>query len=291
MEGDPAIRWQVMRDLLGRAPSTVARERAKVAKSGWGRRLLDLQDPEGTWAQGIYGPKWQSTTYTLLQLWRMGLPGTNRAARRGVARMWDWVVVDGGVNGPTSGSPPDVCISAFWLTLSSYFGHEDDRIPGVVDWVLDAQMDAGGWNCVFNRGRTNHGSFHTTIQVLEALAEMGQHQEAAGRAREFLLAHRLYQSHRTGEVSNKAFTMLSFPPRWHYDILRGLEHFRLADAPYDERLEDALDIVRSKQRKDGLWPLQNKHGGRIWFDMEIGRKPSRWNTLRALRVLRWAEDG
>lgn len=289
LDGDPSIRWQVMQDLLDRAPSTFARERAKVATSGWGKRLLDEQDPEGTWAHGIYSRKWVSTTYTLLLLWRMGLPGTNRAARRGCARLWDAMIVDGGITSPTATSQPDTCISAFWLLLAAYYGHNDDRIPAVIDWVLDSQLADGGWNCDTIRTGSSHGSFHTTIQVLEALTEMEAHGDAAARGREFLLDHHLYRSHRTGEIANRAFTMLSFPPRWHYDVLRALEHFRLVDAPVDERLDDALDLLRSKQRKDGRWPVQNKHGGLVWFDMESGREPSRWNTLRATRVLRWAD--
>lgn len=290
MLGDPAIRWQVMDDLLDRAPSSVTRERNRVATRGWGKALLDVQDPAGTWANGIYSRKWVSTTYTLLLLWRMGLPGTNRAARRGCARLWDSVIVDGGVLLKTQTVPPDICISAFWLLLAAYYGHEDDRIPGVLEWVLDNQLDDGGWNCETIRTGSSHSSFHTTIQVLEALQVMGIHHESAARGREFLMEHRLYRSHRTGEVANKAFTMLSFPPRWHYDILRALEHFRLAGVPVDSRLDDALGVLRAKQRNDGLWPVQNKHGGLVWFDMESGRKPSRWNTLRALRVLRWADE-
>ncbi len=288
LDGDAAIRWQVMQDLLDRAPSTVDRERAKVATTGWGKRLLDHQDPEGTWAHGIYGRKWVSTTYTLLLLRRLGLRGTNRAAQRGCARLWEAMVVDGGITSPTATTPPDTCISAFWLLLAAYYNHHDDRIPAVTDWVLESQLDDGGWNCETIRTGSNHSSFHTTIQVLEALQEMGGHEDAASRGREFLLEHRLYRSHRTGEVVNKAFTMLSFPPRWHYDVLRALEHFRVADAPVDSRLDDALDLLRSKQRKDCRWPVQNKHGGLVWFDMESGREPSRWNTLRAMRVLRWA---
>ena len=288
MDGDAAIRWQVMQDLLDRAPSTVARERAKVATTGWGKRLLDEQDPEGTWAHGIYGRKWVSTTYTLLLLRRLGLSGSNRAARRGCARLWEAMIVDGGITSPTATTPPDICISAFWLLLAAYYGHEDERFPDVLDWVLDNQLEDGGWNCETIRTGSRHSSYHTTIQVLEALQEIGEHDEAAAEGREFLLDHRLFRSHRTGEVSDKAFTMLSFPPRWHYDILRALEHFRLANAPVDARIDDALDIVRTKQRKDGKWPVQNKHGGLVWFDMESGRKPSRWNTLRAMRVLRWA---
>ncbi len=289
--GDAAIRWQVMEQLLDRAPSTVNRERARVARTGWGRDLLDRQDAVGTWAGGIYGPKWTSTTYTLLLLHWMGLPATNTAARRACAHLWDTVDVIGGVSLPRASYAPDICISAMWLKLGAYFGHNDDRMPDVVDWVLDNQLDDGGWNCqAVNTGST-HGSYHTSILVLEALAQLNDRElhDSAARGREFFLNHRLYRSHRTGAVSHPAYTMLSFPPRWHYDVLRGLDYFRSVGAPRDERLDDAVQLIRGKQRSDGRWPVQNKHGGRVWFDMETGRKPSRWNTLRALRVLRWVE--
>ncbi len=280
-----------MADLLHRAQSTVKRERAMVATTGWGKQVLDEQDPEGTWARGIYSPKWISTTYSLLLLWRFGLPPTNPAGRKGCSRLWESVTVDGGVSLRNASYPPDICISAFWLTLAAYFGHEDDRIPTVVDWVLANQLDDGGWNCETVRTGSKHSSFHTSIQVLEALAQIGdpEHEDAAGRGREFFLDHRMFRSHRTGKVAHPAYTMLSFPPRWHYDVLRGLDYFRSVGAEPDKRLDDALDLLRSKQRKDGLWPVQNKHGGRVWFDIETGRQPSRLNTLRAMRVLDWAD--
>ena len=292
LDGDPAIRWQTMSDLLDRAPSTVHRERSRVATTGWGRQLLDKQDPAGTFAGALYSPKWISTTYSLLLLRRMGLPPTNAAGRKAVACLWDAVDVDGGVSLPNASYPPDICISAFWLTLGAYFGHHDPRNPKVVDWVLSNQLADGGWNCATVRTGSKHSSFHTTILVLEALAQIGdpQHDEAAAAGREFFLEHRLFRSHRTGEVSHPAYTKFSFPPRWHYDVLRGLEYFRSVNAALDDRLDDALALLQSKERKDGKWPVQNKHSGRVWFDMETGRQPSRWNTLRALRVLRWASS-
>ena len=290
LDGDPAIRWQTQRDLLDRAASTVKRERAKVATIGWGRRLLDEQDPEGTWAQGVYSPKWVSTTYTLLLLRRLGLPPTNRFGKRGCRALWDRIIVDGGVTWENTTVMPDVCVNAMFLTLDFYFDNRDSRRETAIDWMFEQQLADGGWNCQALRSGSRHSSYHTTIQVLEALAEIGDpaHDEAAARGREFFLAHRLFKSHRTGEVSHPSFTKFSFPPRWYYDVLRGLDHFQSVAAPYDVRLDDAIELLHSKQRKDGRWPVQNKHTGRVWFDMESGREPSRWNTLRALRVLKWA---
>ncbi len=291
LAGDPAIRWQTMQDLLDTPSAQVANERKRVATAGWGRALLDEQDPEGSWAKSIYSPKWISTTYSLLLLWWMGIPPTNTAARRGCAHLWDAVDVHGGVSLPRASYPPDICISAMWLKLAAYFDHHDTRIPTVVDWVLENQLRDGGWNCETVRSGTRHSSYHTSILVLEAFAQLDdpKYADPAAAGREFFLDHRMFKSHRTGEVSHRAYTMFSFPPRWHYDVLRGLDYFQSVQAAHDERLDDALNLLRSKRRRDGLWPVQNKHAGRVWFDMEAGRQPSRWNTLRALRVLRWAE--
>ena len=297
LDGDAAIRWQTMRDLLDATRTDVKAERARVATTGWGRQLLDEQDPEGTWAQSIYSPKWISTTYTLLLLRRLGLAHGNAAALRGCEQIWAGSGVRGGVVLPDSTSSMDICVAGMFVTLAVYFGHDDDQIGGVIDWVLEQQMKDGGWNCRALRSGASHSSYHTSITVLEMLAELASNgyddpalEQAAAGGREFFLAHRMYKSHRTGEVSHPTYTMLSFPPRWHYDVLRGLDYFQSVDAPWDERLADAIELLQKKRRRDGKWPVQHKHQGRVWFDMETGRQPSRWNTLRALRVLRWADS-
>ena len=167
------------------------------------------------------------------------------------------------------------------------------RIDRLVEWLLDQQMADGGWNCERNRSGAVHGSFHTSITVLEALLERSRRVpdarlgEAAARGRSFFLDHRLYHSHRTGEVVDRVFTMFSFPPRWHFDALRGLDYFQAAGAPRHPALEDAIGLVHRRRRDDGTWPLQHVHRNRVWFTMERGGQPSRWNTLRALRVLEW----
>lgn len=299
MHGDAAIRWQTMRDLLDTPPAEVAAERAKVATSGWGKRLLDLQDPGGTWAGALYSPKWVSTTYTLLLLYRCGLEPGTAAALDGVKLLWDGATYfDGGLTCAKSIAAPEACVTSMYVILARYFGLEDGRVDAAVDWLLANQLDDGGWNCRTVRSGDRHSSFHTSISALEALAEAHRTQpgrvdvgQAMSRGREFFLAHRLYKSHRDGSMVDPVFTMLSFPPRWHYDILRGLDHFQAVAAPEDERLADALGVLEGKRRRDGRWPVQHKHTGRVWFDMETGRRPSRWNTLRALRVLRWARGG
>ena len=293
--GDPAIRWQVLSDLLDADPESVAAERAKVEHDGWGADLLARQDDSGTWGGGLYGPKWISTTYTLLLLWRCGLPASHHLAES-VRLLFDGARYhDGGIT-PSPDLPfPEGCVTAMYVTLARYFGYEDLRVDEAVTWLLANQLDDGGWNCRHVRTGDTHSSFHTSISTLEALGELNRRDPEPGvlgalqGGREFFLAHRLFKSHRTDEVVHPTFTKLSFPPRWHYDVLRGLDHFQSENAPWDERFTDAVELLESKQRSDGGWPSQHKHAGKVFFDMETGRRPSRWNTLRALRVLRWVD--
>ncbi|NNE73485.1 MAG: hypothetical protein HKN26_07475 [Acidimicrobiales bacterium] len=298
LEGDPAIRWQTLRDLLDTSPAEIDAERALVASAGWGRRLLDRQDPNGMWGGGLYGPKWISTTYTLLLLRHCGLQPGHPAALRGLKQIWDGArYFDGGLTPAISIDAPEACATSMYLTLAHYFGYDEPRVDAAHRWLLANQLADGGWNCRTVRFGDQHSSFHTSILALEALAEAAPRRPASegiglamDKGREFFLTHRLYQSHRHGTIAHPAFTKLSFPPRWHYDVLRGLDHFQNTNAPWDDRYQDALDLLDQRRRRDGAWPVQNKHSGKVWFDMERTGRPSRWNTLRALRVRRWAEQ-
>jgi hypothetical protein len=174
------------------------------------------------------------------------------------------------------------------LSVARWFGLDDPRLDRVSEHLLAAQMPDGGWNCRAILGRATHGSFHTTILALEALLGWPGGAHARARGEEFLLVHRLFRSHRTGKVAKDEFTRLHFPPRWHYDVLRGLDYLRAANAPRDPRLADALELVGSRRRTDGMWLLLQGYTGRVFFEMEETGQASRWNTLRALRVLRWA---
>lgn len=296
LTGDPAIRWQVLRDLVGAPPRMVERERRQVAETGWGARLLAKQDPEGTWAGRLYTPKWTSTTYTMLLLRDLGLPSTNPQARRACALLLDQGLrPDGGID-YSRGGCSETCITGMVLSILCYFDHDAPGVDTIADHLLERQMPDGGWNCRRPYGAT-HASVHTTISVLEGLRMYELHRGRKLRAvrkaqkggREFLLVHRMFRSHRTGKIIKPEFLRFSFPPRWHYDVLRGLDHFQEAGAPRDERLADAIDIVRRNQRANGRWPLQNRYKGRTFFELERPGAPSRWNTLRALRVLRWWE--
>ena len=302
LAGDPAIRWQTLRDLAGASQSRVERERRRISREGWGARLLAKQDARGTWAQGqsseggLYSPKWISTTYTMPMLRDLGLmPSKQQIGRACTLLLDEGLQRDGGINYGWRGRS-ETCITGMILSVLSCFEHDDDRLDVLSGHLLEQQMPDGGWNCRRDLGAT-HASVHTTINALEGLRDYRRlrprtvHaiQKAERRGREFLLAHRLFRSHRTGRVIKSDFLRLSFPPRWHYDVLRALDYFQSVDAPRDPRLAEAIDIVRGKQRPDGRWTLEDRYRGKTYFEMERVGAPSRWNTLRALRVLTWWE--
>ncbi len=296
LSGDPSVRWQVMGDLLGRSQDLVSVERARVATDGWGAQLLAVQDADGGWAGALYRPKWTSTTYTLLLLERLGLEQGDPRAVAGCRQLWQgarWY--DGGLNLAKSIREPETCITAMLMLLAAAFGHDDPRLDTTVDWLVGQQLADGGWNCESIRSGSSHGSFHTSITVLEALLAYERRggpipvASAMVAGRQFFLDHRLHRSHRTGEVVDRAFARFPFPPQWHFDIMRGLEHFRAAGADRDERLEDAIEIVRRARRTDGTWPMYRPYPGRSWFALEQ-RGASRWSTLRAMRVLAWWDE-
>ncbi|MBL8211294.1 MAG: hypothetical protein JNK87_11310 [Bryobacterales bacterium] len=308
LQSDPAIRWQVLRDLTNTPPDIIAAERARVAAEGWGAQLLALQDQDGYWAGGACfpaqsfhwrdegdGQPWTSTLPTLQLLWEFGIDPHAPAVRRAIASVhancrWEHD------NQPFFEGEVEPCINGRTVALGAYFGI--DTTP-IVERLLAEQLPDGGWNCEAERGSVR-SSFHTTINVLEGLL---QYEHATGgspqlkaarrRAEEYLLERALFRRKATRDVISPAWLQFSFPPRWHYDILRALDYFRHAHAAHtpDPRLDEAIQLVRDKQQSDGLWPLENTHPGRIHFPLENGdNRPSRWNTLRALRVLRWYDQ-
>ena len=298
LQGDPSIRWQVMRDLLKEPPEIYEKERAQVKAQGWGRRLLSRQDAGGTWAGGIYNPKWISTTYTLLLLRQLGLPQDNAQAQKGCTHfLLKGIYHDGGINLFRSIDYSETCINGMILTLFSYFRFPDERVHDVTGFLLKEQMPDGGWNCQRVHGAT-HASFNTTISVLEGMFEYGASypkqastiKKAVRHAHEFLLVHHLYRSHRTGKVVNSTMTRMNFPPQWHYDFLRALDYLQSVGAEYDERMKDAIELLKSKQQPNGRWAAYRPWPARVFFELEKTGEDSRWNTLRALRVLKWWEE-
>jgi hypothetical protein len=286
-----------MRDLSDESVEAVARERARVAAEGWGSRLLDRQRPDGRWGDGISAPEWQSTLCTLVLLRDMGLDPTSERARRAVGLVRDHVTW-----GQEFGDSPffegevEPCINGRVLGLGVYFGHTSDRL---LDRLLGEQLDDGGWNCEAERGSVR-SSFHTTICVLEGLLEYEKARGAAAavtdarvRAEQYLLKRRMFRSLSTGEVikdrkADHDWTRFAFPPTWHYDVLRGLDYLRAAGVEPDERVAEAVGLVIGRRDQDGRWPLHEHHPDPVQLAMEgVAGRPSRWNTLRALRVLEW----
>jgi hypothetical protein len=301
LDSDPALRWQVLRDLSDAAPAAVAAERARVATEGWGARLLAARDADGQWAGGAcfpadfrgdfsQGQPWTSTFPTLTLLRDFGIDPSAPAVRETIARVRDncrWEHA----GQPFFGGEVEPCINGRTVLVGAYFGAEVD---GIVTRLLGEQLADGGWNCEAENGSVR-SSFNTTICVIEGLLEYeraGGGSEEVRRARrrgeEYLLERGLFRRLSTGEVADPAWLRFSFPTWWHYDVLWALDYFRAAGDPPDPRLAEAIEVLRSKQQPDGTWPLENTHPGAVHFPLEDGDgHPSRWNTLRALRVLRW----
>ena len=306
LDSDPAIRWQVMHDLVHTSAGITEAERARVAAEGWGARLLALQDEDGQWAGGACfparrfrpvppepGQPWTATLPTLQLLRDLGIDPHDGRVRRAVAKVRDHCHWEH-AGQPFFSGEVEPCINGRTVALGVYFGL---NVDGVVSRLLSEQLSDGGWNCEAENGSV-HSSFATTINVLEGLLA---HERATGgstesisarrRGEEYLLERRLFRRKSTGEIVNPAWLQFSFPIRWHYDVLRALEYFRLVGDVKDPRMSEAVELLRSKQQPDGSWLLENTHPGKIHFALEDGDgKPSRWNTLRALRVLRWYEQ-
>ena len=288
LAGDPAIRWQTMRDLTGEPAEAVARERSRVASEGWGRALLDRQAPQGWWNSNDRG--WMITMDALALLREMGLDPSSDEARRAVARVKANLRWESLGDRPYFDGETEACINGAILAFGSYFGERCDRI---VDRLLGEQLADGGWNCEAPPSRRS--SFNSTIRVLEGLLE---HERAWGastavsdarrKAHEYLLERRMFRRLSTGEVVQADWTLFTFPTSWHYDVLRGLDYLRNAALEADERVAEAIGIVEGRRREDGRWPMDRLHADRLGFSFEAATgKESRWNTLRALRVLRW----
>jgi hypothetical protein len=305
LDSDPSIRWQVMRDLSGAPAADVAAERARVATEGAGARLLALQGPDGMWGGAAWNRGWSSTMHVLMLLRDFGLDPESEQARHAVGLVRDRVTWKGSGpsecdNDPFFAGEVEPCINGQVAVVGAYFGQD---VRGIVGRLLAEQLPDGGWNCEAANGSTR-SSFNTTICVLEALLE---HERAAGRSpevtaarlrgQEYLLERRLLRRRSTGEViardrkGGASWAALAFPTWWHYDVLRGLDYLRRADAP-DERLAEAIELLASKRSAEDQWLLEKRYPGEMPVETDEGEgRPSRWVTLRALRVLNWYSGG
>ena len=309
LDSDPSIRWQVMRDLLDAPESEWSAERAKVQTEGWGARLLSYEDADGQWAGGAFlpsgfefrewqevGQPWTATTFSLSQLREFGLdPSSDRAKRAvqliGVNSRWDHA------GEPYWAGEVEECVNGRTVADGAYFRVDISSIAGE---LAGQRLDDGGWNCERANGSIR-SSFATTINVLEGLLEYEratggtpESREARKSGEEYLLERSLFRRLSTGEPADGQFLSFLHPSRWRYDVLRALDYFcsaaAMTTASPDPRLSDAVDHLRSRRLADGTWPVDWKLPGRVWFEVDEGAgKPSRWVTLRAMRVLRWWE--
>ncbi len=296
LAGDVSIQYQTKRDLFGIDDLDLQQ---KIHQSGWGRAFLQLQNANGHWGRSFYSPKWISTHYTILDLKNLQIA----PAQTAIISILEKIVKE--EKGPDGGLLPigmtqksDVCVNGMAINYLAYFGIASQHLESIIDFILSQQMPDGGFNCQSNRKGAIHSSLHSTISVLEGFLEYSKNaytyrQEEVQKAKEqciaFILLHHLYKSDKTGEIIHPQMLRLSYPSRWKYDILRALDYFQAAQIPFEEQMRDALTLLKRKRKKDGKWNLQQKHPGQVHFQMEKPGKASRWNTLRALRVLNFYE--
>jgi hypothetical protein len=294
LKGDVSIQYQVCRDLLGSDRKDLQN---RIAKEGWGKKFLSKRKAEGHWGDRFYQPKWISTHYTLLDLRNLNPNQDNELIKESIVQVLDSLKAeDGGIRlGPSTSKHSDVCVNGMFLNYASYFNTPEQKLQSVVDSLLKEIMPDGGFNCRTTRSGAKHSSLHSTISVLEGLYEFktagylyrrNDLEQALKSAEEFILLHQFFLSDRTGEVINKNFLKFTYPCRWRYDILRAMDYFQYAKRKWDRRMDEALAVIRKKQNRNGSWNMQAAHPGQFHFIMEKTRQPSRWNTLRAMRVLK-----
>jgi hypothetical protein len=288
---DPSVRWQVMRDVTRTPAEAVSAQRARVAQEGWGAQLLAAQDVDGRWGRGTFFPRGVGTLDSLVLLYLLGLDPSSEEARRAIAPVHEAARWDYDENLRFWEGEVEPCINGRVVALGAYFGQD---VRGIVDRLLTEQMADGGWNCEQENGSTR-GSFDTTINVLEGLLEYeratgsGDVSAARQRGEEYLLERRLLHRLSDGEIPQRRWLDVGFPYSWNYDVVRVLDYLRDGGRERDARMTEAIDVVESKRDADGRWALDVEYHDRLPVDMgEAAGQPSRWITLRALRILRWA---
>jgi hypothetical protein len=292
LEGDICIQYQVYRDLLN---CDKPKLRNKIESTGWGYLFLKNRLANGHWGKSFYQPKWTSTHYTLLDLKNLNISPKNKLIKETLNIIFE------NEKGPDGGILPigiaqrsDVCVNGMVLNYASYFQVNEEHLSSVVDFLLSQKMLDGGFNCQLNKKGAVHSSLHSSLSVIEGIFEyekagytyrINELKKARHNSEEFILQHKLFRSDKTGNIINKKFLDLCYPPRYYYDILKALDHFQNARVNFDPRMEDAIVELLSKRTKEGFWKLAANHPGQTHFNMETPGKISRWNTLRALRVI------
>ncbi len=294
LRGDVSIQYQVYRDLLGDDRQNL---QLRIANEGWGKQFLSKRKSNGHWGDRFYQPKWISTHYTLLDLRNLNISPDCDIAKDVIELVLSsGKSEDGGIPlGPSTSRFSDVCVNGMFLNYASYFRIAENKLYSIADSILNEIMPDGGFNCRTTRSGATHSSLHTTISVLEGLYEfqksgysyrMNDIQSAIKSGEEFILLHQLFISDRTGKIINKDFMKLSYPGRWKYDILRSLDYFQHSGGEWDERMKDAIRVIQKKRNGNRTWNLQAAHPGQVHFEMEKAGAPSRWNTLRAMRIFK-----
>jgi len=303
LDSDPAIRWQAMRDLTDAPAAAIAAERGRVSREGLGAEILRRQQPDGTWRRED-APAWLTTLFTMQLLRATGIDPNDDAVKAAMERLAAgvrWNDLEGGweLRAPETGGntffegEEEPCINGGALAAGAYFGR---TVESLVQRLLAEQLEDGGWNC--EAPKSTRSSFHTTICVLEGLLAFERAvgpapkvTSARRKGEEYLLNRVLYRRLSNGEIVDSRFLEFAFPPRYHYDVLRALDYFRATGSLRDARMADAVRVIRSKQQPDGRWRLDAKYDESLAVALdEAVHEPSRWNTLRALRVLRWYES-
>lgn len=294
LEGDVSIQYQTYRDLLDTDKPNL---RKKIESEGWGLKFLSYRKQDGHWGQRFYQPKWTSTHYTLLDLKNLNISPDNKAIKETLKVIFKTEKgPDGGILPIEASQKCDVCVNGMVLNYAAYFRVNEELLRSVIDFLIGEKMKDGGFNCLSNTTGATHSSLHSTLSVLEGIFEyerngyryrLSELRKAKLESQEFILMHRLFRSDRTGVIINPNFLKLCYPNRWYYDILKAMDYFQFAKVKYDERMDDAIKAILEKRTATGQWKLAAKHPGQTHFEMEKSGKPSRWNTLRALRVLRY----
>jgi len=294
LEGDISIQYQVHKKLLETKSSVLLELKQRIHLEGYGKKYLELRNPHTfKWGNGIYSPKWISTHYTLLELKHMGIDASIQEYQESVQLLLEKLWFNQGQ--VTSSRHQDMCVVAMLLSMCVYGNLQNQKVNEMIDYILNHQFSDGGWNCMWESNQhPKHSSLHTTLSVLEAfhdlklngyLYSIKQIDKAVVKGQDFILRKHLYKSEHTHEIIHPSFLNFPYPPRWKYDILRAMEYFASVPYPYDQRMDDALKVIKNKMKKDGTWSHGSAHAGLRHFKMEEGTS-SRWNTLRALFVFK-----
>jgi len=297
LNSDPAIRWQVMQDLQDLREATYIQERQKLVEKGWYAELLRLQDKDGLWNQSLYNGKWISTTYTLYLLKVFGLVPFNLQGLAACAQLFTQGIYNQNeIRFSRNQKLQDLGITGLILSMCCYFGYHQERLHSITEYLASQQSREGNWLPNASAKSTVY-TFETTLIVLEALLQYrnryptgnGLEANVETKGQEYLLKHQLYLD--GGKAMKTNWISFSFPPYWFYDVLTALDYFQRFGHNKDKRIQAGIDLIVEKQNKEGTWNLESKHPGKIYFEMEIPGKPSKWNSLRALRVLKWWGGG